>query len=360
MVDESRSAATPEMRIIIGLLSLLCVMGLGAVLYQGRSIVLPLALAVFIGYIINPLISFLEKRRVPLAISIIIAVLLTFIMMGVMTLLIKVSIDSFTAEFPRYEQKFNLLLENLLRVLQVPPELISEQLKGAERIQALTGLDSFSITGVITTTLGSITKFLSNTVLVLLFLMFILLGRNQLTRKLQVAFDPALAARLANISGNINQQIQQYIITKTLISFVTAALVTIVLYAFGVQFAMIWGILTFLLNFIPSVGSVVSTILPVLMAFIQFDSYLTIILITGLLILIQFVMGNIFDPRLVGRSVNLSPLVILFSLIFWNWLLGPVGMFLATPLSVIIKIVFENISSLHFVSVLMSGHPPEK
>jgi predicted PurR-regulated permease PerM len=119
---------------------------------------------------------------------------------------------------------------------------------------------------------------------------------------------------------------------------------------------MIWGILTFLLNFIPSIGSVVATILPITIAFIQFESYLTIFLVAVLLIVVQFTMGNLIDPRVVGDSVNLSPLVVLFSLIFWGWLLGIVGMFLAVPLSVVLKIVFENISDLRFLSVLMSAH----
>ena len=92
------------------------------------------------------------------------------------------------------------------------------------------------------------------------------------------------------------------------------------------------------------------------LAFIQFESLLIIIFVAALLIVIQFTMGNVIDPRVVGQSVNLSPLVVLFSLIFWGWLLGIVGMFLAIPLSVVLKIVFENISDLRFISVLMSAH----
>jgi AI-2 transport protein TqsA len=121
-----------------------------------------------------------------------------------------------------------------------------------------------------------------------------------------------------------------------------------------VEFAIIWGLLTFLLNFIPNIGSVIATILPLLIAFIQFDSVGTLFWLALLLSGVQMIIGNFIDPRVVGRSVNLSPLVVLCSLMFWGWLWGFIGMFLAVPISVIIKIVFENTRSLKFISILMS------
>jgi len=243
---------------------------------------------------------------------------------------------------------------NLIKIFKLPPEIFSGETDSSDRIELLRNLKDFSISGVITTTLSSITRFLSNTVLVMLFLLFILMGRNQFNKKLEMAFDKKRSSRVVAVFTNINEQIQKYILMKTLISLITAALVTGVLMYFNVEFAMIWGILTFLLNFIPSIGSVIATILPVTTALIQFESYLTIILVAAILISIQFIMGNVVDPQVVGGSVNLSPLVVLFSLIFWGWLWGIIGMFLAVPLSVVIKIVMENIDSLRFISVLMS------
>jgi len=280
----------------------------------------------------------------------------TFLVLGLLGILINESIQSFAEEFPKYEKRLDMIVANLIRFFNLPPELFSTQSQNSERLHLLDAIDKFSLTGIITTTLSSITKFLSNTVLVLLFLLFILMGRNQLLKKMELAFNPKQSQKLVDIFTNINQQIQKYIIAKTIISLITAILATIVLFAFGVEFAMIWGIFTFLLNFIPNIGSVIATILPLALAFIQFDSFLVIIFVGVLLIVIQFTMGNVIDPRLVGRSVNLSPLVVLFSLIFWGWLLGIVGMFLAVPLSVVLKIVFENISDLRFISVLMSAH----
>lgn len=354
MSNETRQLMIRDSRVIIALLSILVAMGMGAVLYQARVIVLPFALAIFFSYILNPLITFFERRRIPSAVAIIFAILITFLVLGLIGFLINNSIQSFASEFPRYEKRVDELGRNLIKIFKLPPEIFSGETDSSERFQLLTNIKDFSISGIITTTLSSITRFLSNTVLVMLFLLFILMGRNQFNKKVEIAFDKKRSSKVVAVFTNINVQIQKYILMKTLISLITAALATAVLMYFNVEFAMIWGILTFLLNFIPSIGSVIATILPVTIALIQFESYLTIILVAAILISIQFIMGNVVDPQVVGGSVNLSPLVVLFSLIFWGWLWGIIGMFLAVPLSVVIKIVMENIDSLRFISVLMS------
>ena len=355
MSYNTRDIMIRDTRIIIALLSILSVIAIGMVLYQARAIVLPFALALFISYILNPLITFFEKRRVPVFVSIIFAVIITFLLLGLLGVLINTSIQSFAEEFPKYEKRLDLILKKVMEFINIPPTVFSGDMEATDRTQLLNALNNLSITGIITQLFRSITKFLSNTLLVLLCLIFILMGRNQLITKLDKAFKPALAERLSNICTNINLQIQKYILAKTIISLITALLATVVLVLFGVEFALIWGILTFLLNFIPNIGSFIATLLPLSIAFIQFENSIMILWIALCLIGIQFVMGNILDPRFVGRSINLSPLVVLFSLIFWGWLLGMVGMFLAVPLTVVIKIIFENIDSLRFMSVLMSA-----
>ncbi len=347
---------TAELRVIIALLGIITAIALGLLLHQTRAIVLPFALAVFISYILNPFIDFFEKRRIPAAIAILLALLLTFLLFGLLGILINESIQSFAKEFPKYETRFNLLWSQIIQHLDVPPEVFSQPLQDVRQLHLLAALDNLSIAGLITATLSSLTKFLSNTVLVLLFLLFILMGRNTLVNKLENAFSGETSRRIVGIYQAINLQVQKYIIAKTVISLITAGITTAVLLIFEVEFAMIWGILTFLLNFIPSIGSVIATILPLTITFIQFDSYVTIISVATLLILIQFIMGNFVDPRVVGRRLNLSPLVVIFSLLFLGWLWGIVGMFLAVPLSVVIKIIFENIRGLRFISTLMSAH----
>ncbi len=344
-----------DTRIIIALLGILTVIAVGFVLYQIRSIMLPFSLAVFISYVFNPLITFFEDRKVPGVLAILLALLITFLVLNFFGVLVYTSIKSFAAEFPRYEGRLRLFLDKGLDILHIPREVFLQQVKAQGTLHWLNSLQNFSLHEVILGTLGSILNFMSNTFLVLLFLLFILIGRNQLVIKTQLAFRPELALRISSILKNINSQIQKYLIAKSLISLATGVLFLIVLLLFHIPFAIIWGILAFLLNFIPNIGSVIATILPLTIALIQVNSWSKLFWLALALIAIQMVVGNIIDPRVMGRSLNLSPLVVLFSLMFWGWLWGIIGMFLAVPIAVIIKIILENIQPLRFLSVMMSS-----
>lgn len=356
MSPNPNKSSVIENRIIIACLGLLSAIAIGLVLYYTRSIILPFALAVFISYVLNPLITFFEKRKIPVAIAILLSIIITFIILNLVGVLIYGSIKSFTADFPKYEARVDQIYHDVLRFLDIPQAPLVEGEPEGDRFGIMADIKNLSISGIILKTLGSIMNFLSNTVLVLLFLLFILIGRKQLTQKIELAFKGDLSTRISTIITNINKEIQKYLVAKTLISFITGALATIVLVLFDVEFALVWGILTFLLNFIPTIGSFVAVLLPLATAFFQFSDHLIMLFWLALiLIAIQFTIGNLVDPRVVGRSVNLSPLVVLFSLIFWGWLWGIIGMFLAVPLAVITKIIFENIDSLRFLSVLMSA-----
>lgn len=354
-IRKIRDVMVRENRIIIAFLGILTVIAVGMVLYQIRSIILPFALAVFIGYIINPIIGFFEKRKVPTVLSILLALIITFMVLNFFGILVYTSIKSFTSEFPQYEQRLGVMLDSVRQFFKIPSEVFKEEIKPQGSLEWLNSIRELSLHKLVLSTLGSLVNFMSNTFLVLLFLLFILIGRNQIHLKIKAAFEPELSEKISKILLNINKQIQKYLIAKTLISLLTASLFFVVLSLFNVQFAIIWGLLTFLLNFIPNIGSIIATILPLTIAFIQFEKIGTVFWLAFILITIQAVVGNFIDPRVVGRRLNLSPLVVLFSLMFWGWLFGIIGMFLAVPISVVIKIVFENIEDLRFLSIMMSS-----
>ncbi len=344
-----------ENRLIIVMLGILTIIAMGIVLYQIRSIFLPFALAIFISYVLNPVIQYFEDRRMPTFFAILLAIVLTFLVLNLFGWLIYTSIKSFASEFPQYEDRLSRLLDNVLHFLNIPREVLNAEASPQGKIQWLNSLQGLSLNKLILNTLGSMLNFMSNTFLVLLFLLFILIGRNQLTLKVQLAFQPETAMRIAAVLNNINRQIQKYLIAKSLISLTTGILFGVVLTLFGVEFALIWALLAFMLNFIPNIGSVIATVLPLTVALIQFSSVAEVFWIAICLVAIQMIIGNFLDPRIVGRSLNLSPLVVLFTLIFWGWLWGIIGMFLAVPIAVVIKIIFENIKPLRFISVLMSA-----
>lgn len=342
---------------LIGFMSVLIGLKiLGDMLYSGKALILPLALAVFLTYIIGPLIDYLRFKRFPKWLSVTLPILLTGLVFFFLGIIIKSNVESFVVEFPKYEARTTVLLKQVLTFVNISPETLDSSPKMWFNDPALSQyLDNFSLTKIISTVLGSISNLLSDIFLVLLFLLFMLSGRNTLVIKISKAFKPSTAERISQIIRNINQQIQKYIIAKTLISLLTSILVLIVLYSFDVKFALVWAILTFLLNFIPNVGSILATILPVSIAVIQFESFSPVLWLGGILLTIQTIVGNVIDPKYIGKSIDLSAIVVLFSLIFWGWLWGIIGMFLSVPIMVSIKITLENIPELRFLAILMSA-----
>jgi len=349
----SKHSFEKYLKIIIVLLGILATVASGYVLLVTRSFILPLILSVFIYFILDPLICFFEKKRIPTGISIFLTFLISLSLFSLLGMMINESIDAFSESFPVYETRINTLILQIQTTFKIPDNFLSGDWKNDPYLKDI--MENFSITGIIKSVLGSISKFFSKFTLVMMFLVFILIGRNQFEKKINAAYNKSISSRLTKIIHNIHESIRSYIGMQTLISLITAIIVMLILFFFGMDFIVVWGLLTFLLNFIPTVGSIIAVIFPVTFAFLQFEDMWLVFWIAAILAIVQFVIGNLISPKVVGKSVNLSPLVVLFSLLFWGWLWGAVGMFLAVPLTVVVKIIFENIESLRPISVLMGS-----
>ena len=194
MLTEIQDPRARDSKIIIGLLTFICIIGAGFVLAVTRSIVIPLALAVFLNFIINPLIQTFERLRIPSFISILLAILVTFLFFFVVGMMISSSIESFAEELPLYQTKFHVIMQNLFRMLNISPETFKFTWPSDPKIMAFFG--NLSITEIITSILGSVSAILSNFLLVFLFLLFILIGRNQFIKKVNLAFTPETAEKI--------------------------------------------------------------------------------------------------------------------------------------------------------------------
>ena len=217
-----------------------------------------------------------------------------------------------------------------------------------------------SITSAITTGVGSFISFISTTFLILLFMLFILAGSGDLAEKVHRAFPEDFANRVAGAISSIDKQVRQYLVTKTLISLGTGLLTFLVLLIVGVDFPLVWGFLAFILNYIPNIGSLIAVMFPFALSLLQFDTLMVPLLVIILLGGSQMLMGNVIEPRIMAFSLDLSPLLILVSLIFWGWLWGILGMMLAVPLTATVKIILEHLEPLRPLSVLMSGSTEKK
>jgi predicted PurR-regulated permease PerM len=180
-------------------------------------------------------------------------------------------------------------------------------------------------------------------------------GQRHLPERIHKAFDCEQAQRICDMLERITQELQTYLSAKAFISLVTAILVHVLLVFFDIDFAILWALLAFMLNFIPSIGSIFAAIPPILIAVLKFDSIMPAAWVAIYFTAINVVLGGLVEPRLMGQRLNLSPLLVILSLLFWGWLWGLTGMALSVPIMASIKIVCENIPQLRFASVLMSS-----
>jgi AI-2 transport protein TqsA len=341
-----------QLRVITVLLAALVIFMIGVVLHELSSVLLPFVIALLLAFIFKPMVLALERRRVPIALSLIIVVALVGGILSLVSMLIYSSVDSFMDNLPTYQERLSALNTRIAAALAWGAEKV-----GADpaKIGVANIIQWSTVTSIATASLGAFLNMLSNGFLVLLFLLFLLAGAGELAIKVRHAFAEGTAARIAQIVENIDVQVRQYLVAKTILSVGMGIFTTVVLAIFGVDFAVLWGLLAFLLNYIPNVGSLIATVFPVLIAILQFDSLVTPIILLIILVVGHNVIGNVIEPKMMEFSLNLSPVLILVMLIFWGWLWGIWGMILAIPITSTIKIVCENVEPLKPLAILMSG-----
>jgi predicted PurR-regulated permease PerM len=339
--------------LIVILLAIIALFIIGVTLFFLESVLLPFIVAVLLSIIFRPAVVYLNSKKIPMAISLFIVVIVCALLLTGVSFLIYNSVESFTTEFPKYESKFNqktagwgeIISSTTLSMGLNPEDLTFSKLLPFSTISQYVG----NFAGVFLNLAG-------NVVMVLLFMLFLLAGTGDSSTKIYRAFSKINADKISHIVLNITKSVRTYLIKKTLISLLTGALYALITWLFGIDFPIFWGFLAFILNFIPNVGSLIATIFPVIFSLVQFDSFLSSIIMLILLIIAQNIVGNGLEPIVFAESLDLSPVLILIALIFWGWLWGIVGMLLAVPLTATIKIVCENIAQLKPIAVLMGGN----
>ena len=256
------------------------------------------------------------------------------------------------AELPRLIERARGLIERLRTwgrdhlpawVLEPAPDADRAEADTAARLKALAS-------GLVNAAAG----FLAEALVVGFYLIFLLLEARRFPGRVRAGFAPEQADRVLEVLASINRAMASYLRAKVLASLVTALPVVAILWAFGVSFPGMWGVLTFVGNFIPYVGSLIAFVLPVLLAFLELEPPWRPLAVLVLLVLVQFVTNNFVEPRLTAHAVDLSPLVVLVALAFWGLCWGVVGMVLAVPLTVMLKIVWENIALTRPLARLMA------
>lgn len=327
---------------LVGIIALVCA---GFVLKVAQAVILPLVIAWFLSYILAPLVNFLARHKVPTGPSVGVVLILLMGFFYLTGLFVYSRAMTFAGEYPKYADQLNQIAAGFSEHVKLPAWWSFNTIDWQQKVGVwLVSLPlSFGI-------------FFKNLLLVLIFLIFMLLGKPYFQNKIERAFPDSQGDKVNRVTLSIASQISRYLLIKLMLSLLTGGLVWLVLRLLGVDFPITWGVLAFLLNFIPIVGSIVATIPPVLLALIQFypNLWMAVTLLAALLIIHQTI-GSFIEPKLMGENLNLSPVVILLSLVFWGWLWGIPGALLSVPIAAAIKIVCENIEMLQPISVLMGS-----
>ena len=304
------------------------------------SIITPLFLALFITALCYGPFVWLKKKGLPESLALIAVILGTGILLTLFLGFIGASISAFAVKLPFYEERFSQYWSSI-NIWLINTGLIDKDF-GLEK--HISPASIMSLTGDVFRGVGNL---LSNSVLILLVVIFMLIESTLIAKKMNVIKPESLAR-----GDEIINKLIKYTVTKTLTSLATGICVAISLWIIGVDFPILWGVLAFLLNFIPNIGSTIAAIPAVMLSLVQLGLPSAIVT-TVAYVAINGVIGNFIEPRIMGRSLGLSPLVVFISLIFWGWTLGPVGMLLAIPLTILLKIIFDNREETKYFGLIL-------
>lgn len=322
-----------------------CVVVVVAGLREASQLVLPFLVASFLAVISMPFMLALRRLGVPQGLAVLSTVLAAVGIVGLVVAVIGQSVNAFRAVAPGYQARLQELLDQAVLLAEQYGMPVSEG-------QSL-DLLPIGVFDVLGAALGAVASFASNSFLVLLTVVFILLEAAGFTRKLRRAFGKQLD--LSQVT-QMADQVQRYLVIKTATSALTGVLIGLWVAMLGLAFPSIWGVTAFLFNFIPTLGSILAAVPAVLFALVQFGPG-TALLVTVGYVVVNIAFGNLLEPMLLGRRLGLSTLVIFVSLVFWGWVWGPVGMLFAVPLTMVIKIAFENTRRFRWVAVMLDANP---
>ena len=322
-----------------------------AVLKLTSSFILPFTIAALLAFVMYPLIKGLDKLRCPRTISILLVIVIIVSGMYLFGVVIFASGRMLVEKLPQYGDRFQTVYSQIAALFDLPN---NEELTLWQNLWDQGAIRAFVRDSTITISNASF-RLVTSAVLAVLFVVFILFEANIFKTKMRTAFEDRIV-RIDRMGNEIINQVTRYLGAKFLFSLANGIIYAVSFKIIGLEFAIVWGVVQFLLNFIPTLGSITAGVGISLFALIQFwPEPGPIIMVVAIILIVNLILSNILDPKIIGDHVGLSPLVILVSLSLWGYIWGFAGMVLAVPMTVIIKIVCENIPIMEPVSILLSS-----
>ena len=330
-------------------------------LREGAGILLPFALALFLAVMSMPLMFWLQLRRVPAPVAIALTMLVMGAIFGALILLGSQAVTDLQGQLPVYRSRLEDLYASWVTSLSAQVGIELDQ-------YLLEYFDPGIAVDLFATTAARVAGFLTNMFVVLLIMAFVLSEATVFPFKFRAIVGPRVGERrrVATVvktdrrrMTKIVSEVQEYLGIKTLVSLATGLLIGALAWFAGLDFPILLGLIGFVLNYIPTVGSILAAIPALLLSVLQFATLGNFMLILVGYGTINTVFGNIIEPHLLGRRLGLSTLIVILSLLFWAWVWGPVGALLAVPLTMVVKIMLENTEDLKWVAILLDKSPPQ-
>lgn len=310
-----------------------------------ESILVPFLLSVFFAIVCAPPLMWLKRKGIPTLLAVL-AVVSTVLLAGLIVVaLIGTSLNDLSSALPVFQESLREKMTGLLAFLEgfginISDLGITEAFDPGIAMKLVVGM------------LAGLKKVLTNGFLILLTVIFILLEASSFPSKLRAILTEPEES-LSQFDKFIDS-VQHYMAIKTVFSFITGIAVTIWLLALGVPYPLLWGLLAFLLNYIPNIGSILAAVPAILLALIQFGVGKAVIVLAGYFV-INIIVGNVLEPKIMGRGLGLSTLVVFLSLVFWGWVFGPVGMLLSVPLTMTVKIALDSNEDTRWIATLLGS-----
>lgn len=321
----------------------------GYLLVIAQALLIPLILALFLWYLLNLLAAQFGRLQAgawgpPRWLQFLLSGLALLLAVNVVVNIITSSIGELVAAAPSYQENLERLVDDL-----------EGRFEFLELSAPLETLGEFDFAALIRTLAASFGNLLGNIGLIAVYMLFLFLEQRYFAAKLAaVAPSEARQQRIMDLLNQIDRDVRTYLGVKTLVSLLTSLAAWVVMSLVGLDFAAFWALLIFILNFIPNIGSIIATSLPAMLALIQFDTLTPFLIIALGVGTIQMLVGNVLEPNLMGKSLNVSPLVIIFSLMIWGVLWGIPGMFLCVPITVVGMLILYNFENTRWIALLMS------
>lgn len=318
-------------------------------LYVGKNLLIPFLIAIVIWYLIHVLTdmyrsAYWGQYRLPYLLALFAALLTFSMMLLLLAALISQNISEVIAVAPTYQVNLEDLTADMFKFIGIH-----------EAPNTANITDELNLAQIITSFITGFTAIASNTGIILLYVVFILFEQKSFWKKIKaMARNDEQEEALHRVIKKIDRDLKTYIGVKTLVSLLTGITSYIILKLVAVDFAAFWAVVIFFFNYIPNIGSILATIFPSVLTLVQFDTMYPFIVVTVALSTVQIILGNVLEPRLMGRSLNLSPMVIFFSLAFWGSIWGVLGMFLCVPITVITMVIVSHFRQTRIIAILLS------